>query len=71
MAEALIDQAVLIVLASIFLTMIYVARRKQPSKGENGFLLVGGRVYALLGLVFIYVGGRAMLGQCLLASSSL
>jgi hypothetical protein len=63
MLSDFILMAVLIVLASIFLTMIYVAWSKQCSKGDNRFLLVAGSAFALLGLVFVYVGVAAMVGQ--------
>ncbi len=64
MLSDVILQSVLIVLASIFLTMIYVARSKQRSKGTNWFLLIAGSACALLGMVLVYVGVAAMVGQC-------
>ena len=60
MSSDVILQAALIVLASIFLVMIYAARSKQRSKAENWFLLIAGGAFALLGVALVFVGMLAM-----------
>ena len=53
-------QAVFIVVASVFLVMIYVARSKERSRGQNWFLLLAGSAFALLNVALICLGMLAM-----------
>ena len=55
-----IFQAVLFIVASIFLVMVYVARSKERSKAKYYFLLFSGSGFAFLGVALVFVGVLGM-----------